>query len=451
MKYFRCLLFLFSFGLLFVFQTGIAQETSLMRVGAASRDATPEIGTETFAWGKSVGVKTPLLTQVLYLEKNNERLFWVVNELIAVESDFARQIQNELSGLFQIDQANVLVSATHTHSSPATMRSSGDYWGPYCDVYLDQKLRPLILDAAKEALSNAEDCEMISVEGQCSLSIERRDKPTRHLDQRVPCLAWKRKDGSFKATLLLYAMHPSAYIYYSGEPIVFAAEWPGSVSRALRENLPGNPVSLVLNGACGNINSPKRNPTDEEMFAWGNEIAHSVLEKIMNSQPLENPSFIVTQTNASLEYNVLTEAEIIKTAESLFNEGTSFWDVKRNAAGHDWKTSRLNELSNETGKSRSLDVHGVLLGNRYFLTLPLEVFSRFNLYMNEKRNHSIPVYCVGYTNGEFGYLFHKEAYEEGGYEPSSHLYYNHFQIKQGELECLVDQLLPFVQKTTDSL
>src|ERR1019366_4455216 len=101
----------------------------------------------------------------------------------------------------------VMLSATHTHSGPCTihLHECGRYDPAYVEI-LQERLR----EVAEAALTQTEDCELVTTEGHLDLAVDRRQQASRHTDPRVAALAFRGSNGAFKAVVVNYPMHPVA-------------------------------------------------------------------------------------------------------------------------------------------------------------------------------------------------------------------------------------------------
>jgi len=61
------------------------------------------------------------LREGLYVEDGNERLLWIHADLIGVEREFVLDVRRLLEKELGLGPAHVMISATHTHSGPATI------------------------------------------------------------------------------------------------------------------------------------------------------------------------------------------------------------------------------------------------------------------------------------------------------------------------------------------
>ena len=58
--------------------------------------------------------------------------------------------------------------------------------------------------------------------------------------------------------------------------------------------LPGAPIALITNGACGNLNPPARPVSPEECEAYGRRIADAIADKLAMAHPSEASLRIAT-------------------------------------------------------------------------------------------------------------------------------------------------------------
>src|SRR5439155_619277 len=130
------------------------------------------------------------------------------------------------------------------------------------------------------------------------LAIDRRGKPTAHVDRQVSALAWKRRDRpGYAAACINHAMHP---VSYGREFRQISADWCRSASLGISRALSGIPVTLVSNGAAGNINPPLMDQPPEVAAAYGQRICDAVLPALRDAQPRAIERFSVRATTVPL-------------------------------------------------------------------------------------------------------------------------------------------------------
>ena len=182
-----------------------------MKVGVAQVDITPEPGCELSGFAArtqpSIGVLDRLYARCLHLVEGDERLLWIHVDLIGLLREFVLDFREWAAAKLGLKASQVLISAIHTHSGPATVEISEA--GRYDPAYV-QFLRARLQEAAREAIENTTACTPVFVEGRCELAVDRRKKASARTDPRVAAFGWRRDDGSFVGALTNYAMHAVA-------------------------------------------------------------------------------------------------------------------------------------------------------------------------------------------------------------------------------------------------
>src|SRR5438067_36849 len=74
-------------------------------------------------FGKAAGLHMPLEAQVLMLAERQkmERFLWIALDTIYIPDDLADELKLALWNDVQLRSAQIMISATHTHSAPALM------------------------------------------------------------------------------------------------------------------------------------------------------------------------------------------------------------------------------------------------------------------------------------------------------------------------------------------
>lgn len=407
-----------------------------MEVGVAQVEITPEVGGELCGFAArvqpSTGVLDPLYAKALYLVDGEERLLWITCDLLGLPGWLVEDFRHWALEELDLEPRQVMICATHTHSGPATvvLHEAGQLDPKYLDF-----LRHKLAEVAIAALEQTEMCEMVAVEGTCDLAVDRRKKASAHTDPRVAACGWWREDGTFAAVLVNYAMHAVALGPMNRQ---ISADWPGRCAAVLSNGMPGNPVVLVTNGACGNLNPPFENVTEEQLNAWGGQVAASVKDLLLEASAAGEYGLAAVSTMVSVPFDVLSIEQINAYAEeSLRNvAGLKEWGDKFRRAIDQWRRHMVEAMESGTAAvSADMELHAIRLGGLILLGVNAEVFSVFT---DEARaGVGLPVYTVGYANGLTGYLPSAAAYDEGGYEVEmAHLFYDSFRMQRGNLEHL---------------
>lgn len=416
-----------------------------MKVGVAQVDITPEPGCELSGFAArtqpSIGVLDRLYAKSLHLVEGDERLLWINVDLIGLLREFVLHFREWATARLGLKASQVMISAIHTHSGPATVEISEA--GRYDPAYV-QFLRGKLEEVAQAAIRNTTACTPVFVEGQCDLAVDRRKKASARTDPRVAAFGWRRADGSFAGALTNYAMHAVAL---GPSNRMISADLPGRTAAILSERLPGRPIVLATNGACGNLNPPYEHVTFEQLSEWGGQVADGVSGLLPETAPMTDCTLRLASRVVPIALDVLTVDQIKEIADRYIGHAGSVgeWGDRYVRALEKWRRSRIREVeAGQCAATADMEIFAVRLGPAVMLGVNAEVFSAFTDLVREATGRS--VYTVGYANGVRGYLPTNAAYDEGGYEvETAHFFYNSFRFKPGGLEHLADEAARLVR------
>ncbi|HOC00729.1 MAG TPA: hypothetical protein PKM43_18525 [Verrucomicrobiota bacterium] len=404
-------------------------------VGTAQLDITPERGIDLAGFAvrpqPATAVLDPLHARALYLEHGSEQLLWIQADILGFDQALADRLRAWGQVELGIPAPRIWLTATHTHSGPATIALTG--CGALQPAYV-ARLEDRICHAARLARDTTEPCRLIESHGQCRLGIDRRGFASAHTDPHVAAFAWQRSDGTIKAALLDYAMHP---VCLRGSWI--SADWPGETARVISDSLPGHPVTIVGSGACGNINPPQVGVAPEQMRDWGASVAHSVLPGLLRDSRMPPASgdgaFRVLTARIDLPLDHWSSGELDAHKASCLADlsGSQAFGYKFRLALEAWHDMMSRRLQRGEPPTTRLELGALALGQSAILTVNAEVFSKFTALADPG---VVPhIATVGCTNGMIGYLPTTDACDEGGYEVKwAMLFYNLPRPRRGGLE-----------------
>jgi hypothetical protein len=375
-------------------------------------------------------VLDPLFARALYLTDGSEHLLWIHTDLIGLEREFVCTFRQWAQARHGLVPAQVMLSATHTHSGPPTihLQEAGTYDPSYVRSLLTQ-----LQQAATAALARPEACQLVSAEGRCDLAVDRRGRQSAHTDPRVAAVGWRRADGTFAAVLTNYPMHGVALGSTNRQ---ISADVPGRVAQALARQLPGQPVALATNGACGNLNPPAENVPFSQIRAWGEQVAGAVVPALQRAGPEPWAGLQVRARIVPLPIEVLSLEEIEASARQALDQISAFpqWGERYRRAVENWRRAMSRAVRDGAARdTQEVELAAVHVGRSLFIGLNAEVFSTFTEHVRSAAGGA--VYTVGYANGLLGYLPTAAAYDEGGYEvETAHYFYNSFRMRRGGFE-----------------
>jgi hypothetical protein len=420
-----------------------------MILGTSQIDITPKPGVELSGFAArvqpSIGVLDPLFAKALYLTNDNTRLLWLHCDLIGFDRSVVLAFRQWARESFGLKPHEVMLSATHTHAGPCTIRlhEAGEYDAAYVE-FLQGKLR----EAAGGALAQTENIELVTVEGHMDLAVDRRKTASSHTDPRVAALGFCRADGTFAAAVVNYAMHPVAL---GPKNRCISADTSGQAANSLAEQLPGKPVVLMTNGACANLNPPAENVPCEQVKQWGWQIAAAVASLLNSAQSTPTLQLRTLSRIVPLPLDTLDAPGINQFADqALCNAGPlAEWGDKYRRVVEHWRATSLRNGHRHANDHQEAELFGVRLGEVILVGANAEVFSEFTDLL--RRQCQSRIYLVGYANGDMGYLPTRAAYAEGGYEVDvAHMFYGGFRPKPGGLELLADVAADVVNTLEES-
>jgi hypothetical protein len=416
-----------------------------VKAGTAQVCITPPVGIELSGYvdrqQPSIGVHDDLHARGLYLEEGEEKLLWLHGDLIGFTRERVCCLRKRLATRLDLKERQIILSATHTHSGPATLPLSG--CGRVDEVYLEE-LDHRLLDAARVAGADPEPVTPRFAEGACTLGRDRRPPSTySHVDKRVPVLAFMRGDGSFLALVANYAMHNVALSY---ENRLISADMSGVAAERARQRLPGAPVVLMTNGGCANIQPLQVLADPAHMKRQGRELGDVVVRTARAGQPCSPSGLVTAMETIELPLVVQSREEVRREYENSWDqlpEGSPWRGAIR-----EWRDETLALLERGAPSDVVTDLQVLKIGPVNFVAIGAEVFSRM---ADELRTaHRPQTYVVGYANGDLGYLPFREIYGEGGYEVDlAYKFYGNFMIAPGAHETLRDRALELLHALKD--
>lgn len=415
-----------------------------MKAGAARIDITPAPDAELSGYvarrQPSLGIHDPLAATALYAECGTGRILWINADLIGFESGYIDYVKSQL-GCLGLEPHEIMVSATHTHSGPATvdLMNCGAR-DPLYLVWLKDRLE----DVALRAMRACRPARMVRAETVCKLAVRRRNADAPQAEGRLGLVAWRDANGGYIAVLANYPMHNVAL---GPENRLVSGDVAGHAAATLATLLPGSPPVLWTNGAAGDLNPPSVDTDFVRVRDWGNRLACAAADAFAGAETSLSPLIDVVAVKTGLPLKAMSSEEIGGRARELR-------DAARNAPAYlrdriadaigTWETRRTAEAAD--GKAAEpvvLPVHVVRLGGSSWIGVGAEPFSC--LAGEIEAATGAPGYVVGYANGLAGYLAPESAYQEGGYEvESAYVYYDTLPFRPGGYEKVRDRAVDLV-------
>ncbi len=370
---------------------------SNLRAGVAKIDITPAESEGLIVTGhrRTVhGVRDPLRAGVLLLDDGETKAAIVTLDTIGAWDEMVRLARARIEKETGVPAANILVAASHNHSGPAF--ESDSPWG--------RELIDKLAAAAKQAAGEMRTATIGYGEDRIGFSINRRKvidgravvrlNPEGPNDPRVKVLRFDDGKSLTPLAVVMHAVcHPCFFTwgdkgsppYPQGYPKM-SADFPGEAQTFVEKCYGQKTSALFLQGCAGDIRPnlpgyPYR-CADEADIQWagrdlGSAVVRSLAANVTREQLRQRPSYYA-----------------IRAANTVVS------------------------LPGKEGRI-SAELQALKIGPYLLLTMPGEPMVEYSFKLEQAiADRAIPI-IVGYANGNLGYIATAEAYDVGGYEPST--------------------------------
>jgi hypothetical protein len=411
---------------------------STLIAGAAAVDITPVDSQFLFGYPHiprySTGVHDPLLSCALHLSDGKTPVLFVANDVIYVSRDTARRVRARIERETGIPAAQVMITATHTHSGPMTvdiLNNGADPAVPKTDPRYVERLENGIVRAATQAFRNAQPVEigLAIADGSC-VGTNRHDPSGPSIPETPVLVVRNRVSKSPVAAMVVCSMHPTVL---HEDSTLISGDFPAMMRKYLQANILGKDCPVIYHtGSCGN-QSPRhvtKGNTFDEAIRLGHLLGRSVTEAIKTIDYSEDIRLACSRA----------EVEFLRRAIPGVEEARKQLDLVLGQLDHlrksqaDRREVRTAECdcfgAEETYALAQAAAKGQLgaaiasvmpaeimlmrVGPWSFVGWPGESFVEFALAVKQSHPHC---HVISMANGELqGYLVTEEAVREKWYE-----------------------------------
>jgi len=415
-------------------------------VGSSQRNITPANQISLYSLDykirNSKKIQSKIYLNTIFLLANSKKILFLTLDLIYVSEDFCDKIKKEIKSRFNINSENILINATHTHSSPLineTIFNSAKISRGYIKL-----LKKKILGSVKESIENKTLCNIKYGSIDVELNVNRRKKildlsnlkrfkinnkfanrPNFYgsRDSALSIINFLDKKNSIKCMIFNYACHPSLSRFNS-----VSADYPGFTRDYIRQHYKKNIPICFLLGFCGNLKSNlilKKNINIKNPIK---SLLESIFdkyqfEKNLNLNKIKKFSYDISRAILSIDrfLNIKPKISCKELSLKLFYENYSYKKLY-NSLNRNREVVTQQYLKhikkNQNKKFKLLRIQKISLAkNLVFISLSGEVFCEYSIWLKKllknKSIFAIPVMCA---NGIVGYVPTNNALIEGGYE-----------------------------------
>jgi neutral ceramidase len=412
--------------------------TDELRVGAAAVLITPPSGTPLAGYYNkrlSDGVLDDLYSKAVVVERNGMKAAIVILDLISLPRTVVEAARKLIEAQTGVPGANVMIGATHTHTSPVISenRTRGVLDGGDTEPALryTAALPALIAQSVAEAnkrLAPARGSAAIAREGEVSFNRRfwMRDgsvswnppkldkniiRAAGPIDPEIGFLYFETPDEKPITTIVNFALHADTV---GGTKV--SADYAGQLSRLLGEYKGREMLTLFALGACGNINHRDvfwrdRQKGINEAFRIGSALAGAINRSWDDLKPFDPGAIQVRSELVNLPLAPITDEDVVQANEVFKRVNTPQTKFMEQV-----KTFQVLDVQARQGRPLEVEVQVITIGRDVaFVSLPGEVFVELGISI--KKASPFPyTMIVELANGSIGYIPNKSAYPEGNYE-----------------------------------
>lgn len=399
-----------------------------LRAGVGRADITPPLGTPLTGYPDphckrlAESVRDPLNATAIVVQQGEQTAAIISLDMCVIDDIYVQRIREGVCASTQIPLANIIVSATHSHSTPRTHSTWG--WGEPNETYATQIMIPGAIEAAKAAVAKLLPARLGIGTRQSEAGINRRELNEQHqaklgqlpwglTDSQMTVLRFDGEHGTI-ANIVHYGAHPTVL---RGDSKLISRDWPGIMVDRL-EQLTGA-TTLYINGAQGDVaphTSTQLAVGDGEVALWeaGARAALDAMGVWRRIKEQREVSLGILTQSYELPYRPLTPRdEAIKLRDAAEGDkdlpGTGMCNYRHNNA-----VVEAHDQPMQTGKAFLQTL--IALGPAVFVPVPGEPFTEISLRLR----HASPfehTLVAAATNGSNGYFCSQEQLCRGGYEP----------------------------------
>ena len=242
------------------------------------------------SWESFEGIRLPICARTVIIERQEQRIAIVALDLLGLAGEtvggitrFKQQIAKTADSLVQPE--TLILTSTHTHTSPESAALTGLYQTPAFQAWTKQLIQS-IANTIRDAANIARPCRLTTGTHLTSgMTLNRRIQTTKGIrsvrqpippdeligpegptDDLVRVAAFTNQNDKPAAILVNFTAHPVIDMCIKQ----LSPDYPGELCLELERRHPGA-IPLFLQGACGNINPPMVATSADDARQYGHQ------------------------------------------------------------------------------------------------------------------------------------------------------------------------------------
>jgi len=402
-----------------------------MRIGFGKRDITPRLGVELSGYSGyqnrcATAVRDRLWARSMAVSDGKQVAVVVSCDLVFVTCELTDEVRRLVRQEVKLDDAGIMVHATHTHSGPCVRVDYRNAYDPPYMELLPRRVARSCIDAVQsmqeaELLHAQVPCEGMGTNrvydkfnyGQAALQEDFRPAKPELTDTSCHLLKVVAKE-----CVLGFVSYFGCHNVVGGPGCTcIHGDYAGIATGMLERETPGS-VGLFLQGAEGDVNSAGCCFGNEDVLGaldiMAGRYARAVRHGLAVAKPVDADAVRVTRRQASfsrspvplseLRERLAAEESVIENPEAADADSTFRWAVLRSNA----LRSIIDRTERGISFENTTEIQGVRIGPVALLGAPMEIFQAIKNDIVAQAQAPIPL-VLSLTNGEQGYAVDRTA------------------------------------------
>ena len=388
-----------------------------LRFGTGRTLITPPAGIELCGYGpylerRATAVHQDLHCTALALSDGNRIFVWVSNDLVWTDRSLVDETHRIVRDRYGLDPARVVITNTHTHSGPATMKTVA--WGKWDEDYT-AGLPELFAGAIGQAVSHLEPGRIgFGRTPVPDLSVNRVDEGG-EADAEALLMRIDDSRGRMRAAAVHFGAHPVTL----GADTLICGDYPADAIGKMEKDREGL-RALFLQGSCGDLNCRGFGEGMDMMKSNGSLLRDHVLPALDEIETTAEVALDGDTYEIALPTEVPDRAalasELAEHRDRLEASGSDAdpGDHRRLRFEVDWRAHRLGLLDGPHPQRLEFRVSWMRINDAVLLAHPLELFLTYGKQIQSASPYPHTM-VVGYANETVGYLARPQDFDQEGF------------------------------------
>ena len=408
-----------------------------MRCGMGEADITPKLGMEIpgdFDPCYGLAVYDPLFVKAAWFEDGDHRALILGIDSVGMPKEDVASVRAAVAQQTGIDAKNIMVCCTHDHSAGPNTSTPMNENDP---VYFQILLGGCVL-AAQQAKENCVEVRFVFGSTEVNhVSFNRRYwfkdgvvrtypgignpqmvKAESGIDPELKALRVETLDGRVIGMIINFACHVTAHIQAGPVP-AFSGDYPGAISRRIKQAVGENVVSLFLTGCCGDVTQID---FEERLYPKSVQFGgnhHNFIGTILAERALaavkSGEAFSAGLRIQSVTVPLTRRMPTAEQYEAAKKYLADYPNPQTRDEFVDTYYANSAIILYESGEIEDIELQAIAFGDKVFVGFPAEMLHELGMDLKD----SVPeakLFLSTLTNGEIGYIPTYRAFSHGGYE-----------------------------------